>query len=40
MPVVRQGGGKSGGYRVVSAFGGKHLPVFLLAALGKGDKAI
>jgi len=37
--VARPGGGKSGGYRVVTVYGGKHLPVFLLAAFGKGDKA-
>jgi hypothetical protein len=31
--------GKSGGYRVVTFYGGKTVPVFLLAAFGKGEKA-
>ena len=39
---VRIGGkgkGKSGGYRVVTFFTGKQLPVFLIAVLAKGTKA-
>lgn len=38
---VRFGGrgkGKSGGYRVVTYFGGEDVPVFLLAVFSKGDK--
>jgi hypothetical protein len=34
----RRGGGKSGGYRVITVFGGDHLPVFLLTVFGKGDR--
>jgi hypothetical protein len=38
---VRFGGrgkGKSGGYRVISYFGGDDIPVFLLNVFAKGDK--
>ena len=38
---VRIGGrgrGKSGGYRVIFAFGGDDVPVFLLTVFGKGEK--
>ena len=31
--------GKSGGYRVITFFGGQDLPVFLLTVFGKGEKA-
>jgi hypothetical protein len=34
----RPGTGKSGGYRVMSYFGGKDIPVFLLAVFAKGDR--
>ena len=30
--------GKSGGYRVISYFGGDDVPVFLLDVFAKGDK--
>jgi hypothetical protein len=30
--------GKSGGYRVISYFGGDDVPVFLLNVFGKGEK--
>lgn len=33
-----RGKGKSGGYRVVTYFGGDDVPVFLLAMYGKGDR--
>lgn len=33
-----RGKGKSGGYRVVTYFGGADIPVFLLAVFAKGDK--
>jgi hypothetical protein len=36
--IAGRGKGKSGGYRVVSFFGGEDIPVFLLAVFGKGDK--
>ncbi|HJQ57839.1 MAG TPA: type II toxin-antitoxin system RelE/ParE family toxin [Vineibacter sp.] len=32
------GRGKSGGYRVVTHYGGGHLPVFLLNVFKKGDR--
>jgi hypothetical protein len=34
-----RGKGKSGGYRVISFFGGGDIPVFLLAVFGKGERA-
>lgn len=37
--VAKRGGGKSGGYRVITVFGGDDLPVFLLTVFGKGDKS-
>ena len=37
--VARPGSGKSGGYRVVYLFAGEELPVFLLAAFAKNEKA-
>ena len=33
-----RGRGKSGGYRVVTYYGGDDLPVFLLNAFKKGDR--
>lgn len=33
-----RGKGKSGGYRVVTFYGGEDIPVFLLAVFSKGDK--
>jgi len=33
-----RGKGKSGGYRVISYFGGPDVPVFLLNVFAKGDK--
>lgn len=37
--VARQGGGKSGGYRVLTAYLGDDQPVFLLAAYAKNDRS-
>lgn len=37
--VRRPGGGKSGGYRLITYFGGNEVPVFLLTIFGKGEKA-
>lgn len=33
------GGGKSGGYRVVTAYCGANTPVFLVTVFAKGEKA-
>jgi len=37
-PLAGRGKGKSGGYRVISYFGGDDVPVFLLNVFAKGDK--
>jgi hypothetical protein len=37
--VPGKGRGKSGGYRVVTFFGGEDVPVFFLAVLSKGSRA-
>jgi hypothetical protein len=34
----RPGTGKSGGYRVITFFGGEDVPVFLLSVFAKGDR--
>lgn len=34
-----RGKGKSGGYRIITFFGGEDIPVFLLTMLSKGEKA-
>jgi hypothetical protein len=39
LRVARPGSGKSGGYRVITYFGGEDLPVFLLTVFGKNEKA-
>lgn len=36
--LAGRGRGKSGGYRVIFAFGGVGIPVFLLTVFGKGEK--
>lgn len=33
-----RGKGKSGGYRVITYFGGKDIPVFLLTTLSEGER--
>jgi hypothetical protein len=38
LRVRKPGTGKSGGYRVVTYFAGKEVPVFLLTVFGKGEK--
>jgi hypothetical protein len=41
VPKVRfagRGKGKSGGYRVITYFGGGDIPVFLLNVFSKGDR--
>jgi hypothetical protein len=37
--VAGRGKGKSGGYRVITFYSGKDVPVFLLAVYRKGEKA-
>ena len=37
--IAGRGKGKSGGYRVVTYYGGETIPVFLLAVLSKGSDA-
>jgi hypothetical protein len=37
--IAREGGGKSGGYRVVTYFTTTHAPVFLLTVISKGKRA-
>lgn len=37
--IAGRGKGKSGGYRIVTVYGGSGQPVFLLAAFGKDDAA-
>src|SRR6266545_346407 len=37
--LAGRGKGKSGGYRVVTFYTGKDLPVFLLALIDKGQRA-
>jgi hypothetical protein len=39
LRIAGRGKGKSGGYRVITVFGGDDVPVFLLDAFGKGEKA-
>ena len=36
--VAGRGKGKSGGYRVITFYSGKDVPVFLLAVYSKGEK--
>lgn len=38
LRVRKPGRGKSGGYRVISYYGGDDVPVFLLTVFGKGEK--
>lgn len=37
--VAKRGGGKSGGYRVVTVYFDQGFPVILLSVLAKGDRA-
>jgi hypothetical protein len=39
LRVAKPGSGKSGGYRVVTYFGGEDMPVFLLTVFAKNEKA-
>ena len=38
LRFAKPGTGKSGGYRVITYFGGTDMPVFLLTVFGKGEK--
>jgi hypothetical protein len=38
LRVAKPGKGKSGGYRVITYYGGENIPVFLLTAFGKSEK--
>lgn len=37
--IPRKGGGKSGGFRTIYVFGGRHMPIFLVTVFAKNDKA-
>lgn len=39
LRVARPGKGKSGGYRVITYFGGPDVPLFLLTVFGKNERA-
>lgn len=39
LRVAKPGKGKSGGYRVITYFGGDEVPVFLLTVFGKNERA-
>jgi hypothetical protein len=39
LRVARSGTGKSGGYRIITYFGGETVPVFLITVFAKGEKA-
>lgn len=38
LRVAGRGKGKSGGYRVITVYSGRDLPVFLLNVFGKGER--
>lgn len=37
--VRGRGKGKSGGYRIITYFGGNDVPIFLLTVFGKGERS-
>jgi hypothetical protein len=39
LRVAGRGKGKSGGYRIITYFGGDDIPVFLMSLFSKGEKA-
>jgi hypothetical protein len=39
MRIAGRGKGKSGGYRAITFYSGTNIPVFLLAAFSKGERA-
>lgn len=38
LRIKKPGSGKSGGYRIITYFGGLDVPVYLLTVFGKGEK--
>jgi hypothetical protein len=36
--ISRTGGGKSGGYRTIYVFGGRHMPLILVTVFAKNEK--
>ena len=36
--IPRDGGGKSGGFRTIYVFGGRHMPIFLVTVFAKKEK--
>lgn len=36
--IPRKGSGKSGGFRTIYVFGGRHMPIFLITVFGKNEK--
>ena len=36
--IPREGGGKSGGYRTIYVFGGRHMPIYLVTVFAKNEK--
>ena len=39
LRVAGRGKGKSGGYRVITFYGGGEIPIFLITLFAKGEKA-
>lgn len=37
--IPREGGGKSGGFRTIYVFGGRHMPIFLITVFAKNERA-
>jgi hypothetical protein len=37
--IAGKGKGKSGGYRIVTVYGGGHMPLYLIAVLAKGSRS-
>ena len=37
--IPREDGGKSGGFRTIYVFGGRHMPIFLVTVFAKNEKA-
>ena len=37
--VPREGGGKSGAFRAIYVFGGRHMPIFLVTTFAKNEKS-
>ena len=37
--IPREGGGKSGRFRTIYVFGGRHMPIFLVTVFAKNERA-